>query len=185
MKKTDAGYSGGSGFETAGSVLRGDASQSVDRGRVGGEADGAKGFEALAGGDERPPHGFPEDGREEDQVCALPRLLDFGKRVAGDGDDWRWQPGGGVEFPDLRGRELAGGSGEVDSVSGGGDGNIGAGVDEEPCPRVAEGFEDAAGEDGQGGGRQVFFAELDVVDAVGGPERGLVDKRGLFIPVRT
>ena len=185
MEEADTGYTGGSCLQAVRGIFWCDASQSEDWGRSGGERGGVKGFEPLAGGDERSRHGFPEDGREEDQVCALPGLLDFGKRVAGDGDDWRWQPGGGVEFPDLRGRELAGGGGEVDSVSGGGDGNIGAGVDEEPCPRVAEGFEDAAGEDGQGGGWQVFFAEMDVVDAVGGPERGLVDKRDLFIPVRT
>lgn len=183
MKKTDAGYSGGSGFETVGSILRSDASQSVDRGWVGGEADGAKGFEPLAGGDELSCYGFPEDGREDDQVCVLPGLLDFGKRVTGDGDDRRRQFGHGVKFPDLRGGELAGSGGQVNSVSGGGDGYIGAGVDEELCPGVAEDFEDAAGEGRQGGGRQVFFAELDVVDAVGRPEGGLVEEGGeLFLP---
>jgi len=39
-------------------------------------------------------------------------------------------------------------------------------------------FEDTPGENGEVGGAKVFFAELDVVDAVGGPLGGLADESG-------
>ena len=71
----------------------------------------------------------------------------------------------------------------MDSVGAGGDGDVGAGVDEEPGRGVrgagAEGCEQAAGERGEGCGREVLLAELDKVDAVGGEARGLGEERGL------
>lgn len=64
----------------------------------------------------------------------------------------------------------------MDSLGGGGDGYVGAGVDEELCVAVIESFEDASGEAGEVGGEKTSFAELDVVDAVGGPLGGLANE---------
>jgi hypothetical protein len=60
-------------------------------------------------------------------------------------------------------------------MGGGGDGDVGTRIDEEFCGCAAEVFEDAAGECGESGGGQIFFAELNVVDAVSGPKGGLAD----------
>lgn len=68
----------------------------------------------------------------------------------------------------------------MDSVGGDGDSYVGAGVDEELCGGAFDGFEDLAGEGGEGGGGEVFFAELDEVDALFGPEGGLTDEGGLL-----
>src|SRR6185437_14069403 len=73
-------------------------------------------------------------------------------------------------------RELASRRGEVDSGSGGGDGNVGTRADEELCRGLAAGFENAASAGGQSGGVEVFFTELDEVDAVGGPEGSLAEE---------
>jgi hypothetical protein len=71
----------------------------------------------------------------------------------------------------------------MDSIGAGGDGDVGAGVDEEPGRGVrgtgAEGCEDVAGKRGEGGGGEIFFAELEEVDAIGGETRSLVEERGL------
>ena len=63
----------------------------------------------------------------------------------------------------------------MNAVSGGGDGDVEAGVDEQLCAGIANIFEDAAGERGQNGGWKVLFAELDVVDAFGRPAGGLLE----------
>lgn len=68
----------------------------------------------------------------------------------------------------------------MNSVGTGGDSDVGAGVDEELCGGAVELFEDAAGEVGEDGGGQVFFAELDIVDAGGCPTGGLADEGGEF-----
>jgi len=45
-------------------------------------------------------------------------------------------------------------------------------------------IEDTSGENGEIGRGKVFFAELDVIDAVGGPLGGLEDESGeLWIPL--
>jgi hypothetical protein len=46
-----------------------------------------------------------------------------------------------------------------------------------------EGFQDFAGERGEGGSGEVFFAELDDVDALGGPAGGLAKEGGLLLAV--
>jgi len=71
----------------------------------------------------------------------------------------------------------------VDSVGGGGYGYVGAGVDEEFCGGSVEGFEDLSGEVGEGGREKVFLAELDDVDALGGPAGGLAEEGGLLLTV--
>ena len=68
-------------------------------------------------------------------------------------------------------------------MGSGGDGYVGTGVDEEFCGGVLEVFKDAACEGCERSGGQVFFAKLNIVDAVGSPECGLVDKGGdLWLP---
>src|SRR6185437_1541893 len=119
-------------------------SEGVDRSGSGGEACGVESFEALSGGDELARDGFPEDGSEEDDVGGMTGLFDFGQAVAGDRDHRRRESGGSVEFANLHRRELAGGRCEVDSGSGGGDGDVGTRVDEELRRGTAAGFEDAA-----------------------------------------
>jgi hypothetical protein len=185
VEEADAGDAGGSRAKAAGAVFEGDAAEGIDGSGRCGEAGGVEGFEALPRRDELAGDGFVEDGGEEDEVCVAAGLFDFGESVAGDGDDGWGEAGGSVEFADLAGGKLAGGRGEVDSVGGGGEGDVGAGVDEEFGWGVAEGFEDAAGEMGDVGGGEIFFAELDVVDAVGGPEGRLADESGLPLVVRT
>jgi hypothetical protein len=183
LEEADACDACGSGLEAVGSVFEGDSAEGVDGSGSGGEAGGVEGFESLAGSDELAGDGFVKDGSEEDEVYVAAGLFDFGEGVAGEGEDGRGEMGGVVELADLVGGELAGGGGEVDSVGGGGEGDVGAGVDEEFGGGVAEGFEDAAGEVGEGGGGEIFFAELDVVDAVGGPEGSLADESGLLLVV--
>ncbi len=62
------------------------------------------------------------------------------------------------------------------SVGLGGDGYVRAGVDEKAGGSAFDGLEDVAGEGGEGGGGEVFFAELDEVDALFGPDGGLADE---------
>ena len=89
----------------------------------------------------------------------------------------------GEQDADLTWGEFFRGCGEVDSVGGSGDGYVGAGVDEELCGGAVEGFEDLSGEVGEGGNGKVFLAELDDVDALGGPTGGLADDGGLLLTV--
>lgn len=176
MKEADSGDSGGPGFEAGWGVFRVDAAESVDGSGRGGEAGGVEGFEALAWGDELASDGFLEDGGEEDQVGVVASGFDLGEGMAGDRDDGRRKGGGGIEAPDLRGSELASGGGEMDSVGCGSESYVEAGVDEEPGGSVVERFEDLASERGQGCGGQVLFAELNIVDAFGGPAGGFVNE---------
>jgi hypothetical protein len=69
----------------------------------------------------------------------------------------------------------------VYSVGAGGDGDVGAGVDEEFGRRVvsAEGCEEMVGERGEVFGGEVPLAELEEVDAFGGEARGLAEEGGL------
>jgi len=73
----------------------------------------------------------------------------------------------------------------MDSVSGGGDGDVGPRVDEQPGVGAVEGVEQGAGEAGELACGQVFFAELEEVDAIGCERGGLFEERGglgLLIP---
>ena len=69
----------------------------------------------------------------------------------------------------------------MDAVGGGGDGDVGAGVDEQTgwglCGRWLRGF---CGRGDEIAGGEVFFAELDEVDALGGPAGGLAEEGGLL-----
>ena len=62
-----------------------------------------EGFETLTGSDELACDGFLKDRGEEDEVCVVAGLFDFGEGVAGDGDNRRREFSGGVEFADLAG----------------------------------------------------------------------------------
>jgi len=84
---------------------------------------------------------------------------------------------------DGGGGPLVGGGGEVDSMGGDGVSHVGAGVDEEAGGGAFDGLKDVSGEGGQGGCGEVFFTELDEVDALLGPEGGLADEGGLLAGV--
>ena len=71
----------------------------------------------------------------------------------------------------------------MDSVGSRGQGDVGAGVDEEAGGGAFDGLKDSTGEGGEGGCGEVFFAELDEVDALLGPEGGLADEGGLLVGV--
>ena len=138
--------------------------------------------EALAGEDGLVVDVFSEDGGEENCVWLVRfRCQNAGDRVTGDGNKCGKRGWRTAQFSDFGGGELAGGGGEVDSVGGDGEGYVGARVDEEPGGGAFDGFEDLAGEGGQGGGGEVLFAELDEVDALFGPEGGLADEGGMLL----
>ena len=65
----------------------------------------------------------------------------------------------------------------------GGDGDIGAGVNQEPgwARCCGDGKEDLTGERRDPGGGQIFFAKLDEVDAVGDPASGFPEEGGLLL----
>jgi hypothetical protein len=183
VEETDASDPEGSSLKARRGVFQCDATQRVNRGRSGGGAGGAELVEARARGDNLPCNDLPEDGGEEDAVYAIVAGAgDLGQGVAGDGDDGRRQPSGGVEVADLRGSQFTRGGGEVDAVGGCGDGDVQAGVEQELCGG-GERFEEVSGEGCQPCGGQILFAELDEVDAGRGPAGGLFDERGLLAVV--
>ena len=106
---------------------------------------------------------------------------DLVESVAGEADERLGQAGGGVEGANLSGGEFIGRRCQVNSVGAGGEGNVCAGVDEEPGRGVvrAEGCEEVAGERGEVCGGEIVFAELEEVDASGGETLGLSEERGL------
>ena len=80
----------------------------------------------------------------------------------------------------------------MDSVCAGGEGDVGAGVDDEFGRWVsgvgAEGCEEAAGERGEGADGEIVFSELEEVDAGSGEALGLDEERGLaggFVSLET
>jgi hypothetical protein len=68
-------------------------------------------------------------------------------------------------------------------VGGSGYPEVGAGVDDEAGGGALEGLEDVSCQGGEGGGGEVFLAELDDIDAIGCPAGGLVDEGGLLLAV--
>ena len=127
---------------------------------------------------------FFEDGGEENRVWLVIFCgQDAGNSVAGDGNCWFAGATLLEELADLGGGQLAGGGGEVDSVGGDSEGYVGAGVDEEVGGGAFDGLKDSTGEGGEGGCGEVFFAELDKVDALLGPEGGLTDEGGLLVGI--
>ena len=137
LEHADGGDTGGACGEGCRGVFGGDAAEGEDRDRSGSGACELQQVEADAFGDQRvgvagDASDFLEDGAEEDDGGGgFAGGGDLVEGVAGDADDWLRQSGGGVEAADLRGGEFAGGGGEVDAVGSGGDGDVGAGVDEE------------------------------------------------------
>jgi hypothetical protein len=107
-------------------------------------------------------------------------VLNFGEGVAGDGDYRIGQLREGVPVADVGRGGLVGGCGEMDSMRGGGYGNARVGVDKEAGGVRRDSFQDLASEKDEVEGREVLFAELDEVDAFGGPLGGLEDEGGLL-----
>ena len=73
----------------------------------------------------------------------------------------------------------------MDAVGVDGYGDTGVGVDEEAGGVGRDGFEDLAGQQDEVERGQIFFAELNEIDAIGGPAGGLVDESGLLEAVVT
>lgn len=147
MKEADSGYSGSPGFEALRSVFQSDSAKGVDRNGGGGVAGFAEAFEAGAGGDLLAGDGFFEDRGEEDGRDGLGAgSLDLGEGVAGDGDDRVGQFGLGVTAADVGCSGLVWGSGEMDPMRSGGDGDARIGVDEEAGGVGRNGFKDLAGQ---------------------------------------
>lgn len=155
--------------------MRGPFSSDAAKGKDGdgsGEAAGfGEGFEAGGGGDASALEGFAEDWGEEDEVGLLGASGEdvFGG-VAGDGDCWLGGLGVAVEGADLSRGEFGRVRGEMDAVEVGGEGDVGAGGDEDAGFRVggADGGEDRAAEGGEPGCGNIFFADEEVVEAFGG-----------------
>ena len=87
MEEANSGYSGCTGFEAGGGVLRGDAAEGVDGNKCGGGAGFVETVEASARSDLLAGDGFAEDRSEEDGCNGLGAgLFNLGEGVAGDGD---------------------------------------------------------------------------------------------------
>jgi hypothetical protein len=98
--------------------------------------------------------------------------------MAGDGNDGVGEACGRVAAADFF---LGDGSvvgADVDAVGSGGDGSLDAGVDKDDGTRGRRGLKYAVGHVGYFGGRKVFFANLDDLDALIGPAYGLLNERG-------
>lgn len=163
MEEANSGDAGGPGFEAGRGVSGGDAAEGEDRDGVGEGAGLGQGGEAGGWG-----VSLAEDGAEEDEAGRVEvGGEDLAARVAGAADDRVRQAVGAVEMPDLRGSEAAGVGGEMDAVGAGGEGYIGAGVDEEAggAGGCGQDGEDLAGQSGQFAGWKVRFTELQEVDS--------------------
>ena len=182
MEEADAGDSGCTGLDAGGDVGGCDATEGEDRDGRGGGAGLFEEGEPGAAGKVAASDGFIEHGAEEDGVGSGAEGLfamvgELVEAMAGDGDERNRQAGLGVEGADLDGGEFAGSGGEVDAGGSDSDGKVGAGVDEEPSRGVAEDLEEGAGEVGQIARREVLFAELKEVNAIGCEACRLLDER--------
>ena len=101
--------------------------------------------------------------------------------MAGDGDDGRVQAGVGVDLADMVRRERIRIRGKVHPMRRHGDGHISAGIDKQLCRRAAKRFKDAAGQSGERKRGEVFFAKLDIVDALSSPVFNLLHQRNLLL----
>jgi len=183
VEETDSGDACCAGSEALWGVFLCDAAESVDRDGSGGGAGFVQGIETGGGGDEVSGNGFSEDRGEEDGVGAVASGdLDLGEGVAGDGDDRGWEAETSVASADVVG-EKGGVGGKVQTVGTALEGGMEAAVDEEAGGGRfgCDGGEDARGQVGEIVGEKVFFAELDEVDSVAGPQRGLTDEGSLLL----
>ncbi|RZU41223.1 hypothetical protein BDD14_2728 [Edaphobacter modestus] len=178
VEEADSSDAFGSGGEALRSVLFGDAAEGVDGNGVGGEAGFVQGFEAGGGRDELAGDGFSEDRGEEDGIGAVAAGdLNFSEGVAGDGDDGGRKSEARIAAAHVAGEQGRVG-GKVDAVSPTLNGGLETAVDEQASGRGlgGNGGEDAVGEIGKISGEEIFFAELDKVDASPRPQGGLLDE---------
>lgn len=182
MEESDAGNSRGSCLHAIVRILVRHAAKRDHRDRRSSGAGSAQGYEPVTRRDELPRNNFFKSRSEENQVRAQGAgMLCFGCAMAGDGDDGRVKAGVGVDLADLTGRERIRLRGKVDTMRCYCDGHVSARVDEQLCLGAAKRFEDAAAQSGECRGGEVFFAKLDVVDALSGPVPDLPYKRGLLL----
>lgn len=160
LKKGDRGDTGGARLKAGRSVLGGDSTE-----RKNGEADGVAGLAQTIEANNRASIGFGkrgEDGSIKGEVGGfLLGAKQFRDRVAGDADK---------KVLREDGTERAGGNGiawQVDAMCTTSEGDVGAIVDEDAGGGISGETHDAADEGGEVAGGQVFFADLDVVDAGG------------------
>jgi hypothetical protein len=124
-----------------------------------------------------------EDRSEEDGVGSIALGdLNLGEGVAGDGDDGVREAEARVASSYVVGKQRRV-CGEVETVCLDFDSDGETAIDEQ-ARRGGFGGDDGehlSGEPGEVGGRKVFLAELDEVDAAAGPEGRLVDEGGLSV----
>ncbi len=169
-EEANSGDADGTGLKAGGGVFLGDATEGEDGNGLREVDSGAEGDQSLAArhtllGD------FFKDGREE-QERSTGGLADFFRRMAGSTDDGfaaRARIG-------LLGGADGSGSGvgvEVDAVGSGIEGDLSGAIDEDAgwLSGSADGLDDAGGERLKLGEGEIFFANLDGIDAAEGPFR--------------
>jgi len=179
-EEADGGDSAGSGVDAGGGIRFGDSAEGQDGSLAGGGAGGAESVEACSGNDDAAIHGLFEDRTEEDQAGAVRvGAVDVGEGMAGDADGGLGAARGLEELPDLPRGELLAAAGQVDAVGAGGNGDIGAGVDEQTgrCAGCPDDIDHSASEADEFLGGEILFAELDEIDPIGGEAPGLFKKR--------
>lgn len=170
--------------------MRGDAAESQDADRRCGGARQVEKIEAAAFADERfdwiwglgIEGNFLEDRSEQNEGWGRVACVSHvGKAMAGDADDRVREIGRGIQGSDVGGGKGALRGGKVHPVCSCGDGDVGAGVDEQPgLGRVgAKDCEQFAGEVDQRGRFQVLFAELEEVDIIRNEVCGLPKESGV------
>lgn len=191
-EKADGGDAGGSGGDAGRSVFEGDSAEGEDGDGVCVFDGESEGFEAGAGEWVFAGDGFFKDRCEEDErvgrgCVRVPlrlflHLENFFAGMAGVAED-------GVAS--SAGEEVAGAlgcdgeriGGQMDAVGSSVECNVWGAVEEDAGGLIfsADGGDDVAGEFREIGRREIFFPDLDVVDAVSGPGAGEFDERDAAI----
>lgn len=182
MEKTDSGNSCGSGCHAGRSIFKRDPAERIHRNRSGGDRGAMEQLKPLAGSDHPPSDGFLEDRRKEDRVNpVVARLNHLRNRVSRNAEQRRSAAGIGIQLPHQRWGQLAGRGSQMNPMRGGGKRNVGTRVDQQlrGGTRSVENLQNPACKGGKRAGREIFFAELDEVDAVSTPAPALVNKGSL------
>lgn len=187
QEEADSGDAGGSGGDAGGRVFGGDSAEGEDGDGFGGIGGGVEGVESAARKQVFAGDGFFEDGRVEDESVAgggVGVLLgfffcakNFVDGVAGMADDGI-ASGSGEKVAGYESGVWRSGSGKVDSVGAGVEGNLcfdeGGAVEEDAGGLVfsADSGDDLSGEVAELGWVEVFLADLNEVDAMFRPVTG-------------
>jgi hypothetical protein len=182
-KQTYPGDSGCSCGDALRSIFFCDATQRVDGDGSGGETGIVKNLEAGSGSDELAIDGLSEDRGEENSVGVVAAGdLDLGKVVTGHRDDGQRQVVFQVASSDIAGAK-GGVRRKMDTVGLDLKGEEGGGIENEAGRGAFGGdyLQDFYREFHLRCWREVFFAELDKVDAVADPVNGVFKEPQLFL----